>query len=267
MDDILDLDPEGFSRAMRRIDVLVQWFRPTIEGIEHLKEVEGALIVSNHGALGIDLPVLISRVYRKTGRRLRSLGDHVVFATPGIRDLAEQMGIVEGTPDAAHRLLTGGELVLVYPGGAEEALCSAEERYRLFWEGRHGFVRTALRAGVPIVPLVGIGTDDVYLQPISRNRVRRSALGHFIEERIGEKYVLPLFMGLGLFPLPVRIHYLVGAPIHLGHGPEAADDPEIVATLHARVKEATEALIARGLRERRGGPGPVVARLQRMERT
>jgi 1-acyl-sn-glycerol-3-phosphate acyltransferase len=267
MEDILDLDLEGFSRAMRRIDVLVQWFRPTIEGIEHLKAVQGALIVSNHGALGMDLPVLISRIYKKTGRRLRTLGDHVVFATPGLRDLAWQMGIVEGTPENTHRLLTAGEIVLVYPGGAEEALCSAEERYRLFWEGRYGFVRTALRAGVPIVPLVGIGTDDIYLQPISRNRVRRSGVGRFIAEHIGEKYVLPWFLGLGLFPLPVHIHYLVGEPIDLGHGPASADDAEVVAALHARVKEATEVLIARGLAEGRGGPGPVVRRLQRLERT
>lgn len=263
--DPYDLDLEAFDRSMRRMDVLVQWFRPHLTGVENLEGLEGALIVTNHGSLGMDLPVLLSRLYKKTGRRLRALGDRVVFATPGFREAALNMGIVEGEPEITHRLLTSGELVLVYPGGADEALSSAEDRYKLFWDGHYGFIRTALRAGVPIVPLAGIGTDETYLQLVSRRRVRHSGLGRFIEKYVGEKYVIPWVQGIGLFPLPVRIHYLVGEPIELGYGPEAATDDAIVVELHAKVKAATEALIQRGLEEGIGGPGRVIRALQRLE--
>jgi hypothetical protein len=46
------------------------------------------------------------------------------------------------------------------------------------------------------------------------------------------------------------LHYLVGEPIHLDHGPEAAEDEEIVAELHQQVTEATQSLIDRGLSAR-----------------
>jgi len=55
-------------------------------------------------------------------------------------------------------------------------------------------------------------------------------------------------------PLPVRIHILYGEPLRfdLEHRPEDADDPEIVRDAVRRVEEAVRALVARGLRERRG---------------
>jgi hypothetical protein len=58
-------------------------------------------------------------------------------------------------------------------------------------------------------------------------------------------------MGLGPIPFPTELHYIVGEPIHLPHGPEAADDFNIVAELHREVTETTQRLIDRGLEERR----------------
>jgi hypothetical protein len=61
---------------------------------------------------------------------------------------------------------------------------------------------------------------------------------------------MPIYMGLGMLPFPTELRYLIGEPIHLPYGPEAADDHEIVATLHQQVTEATQQLIYRGLDER-----------------
>ena len=57
-------------------------------------------------------------------------------------------------------------------------------------------------------------------------------------------------MGLGPIPFPSDLHYFVGEPINLEHGPEAAEDEDIVAELHQHVTEATQTLIDRGLRAR-----------------
>ena len=140
---------------------------------------------------------------------------------------------------------------MVYPGGAKEALCAPEDAYRLHWENARGFVRTALRAEVPIIPLAGIGNEELYVQVVPKERVRESALGRFVSEFIGEKYVMPIYMGLGFLPFPTELHYIVGEPIHLPYGPEAADDPEIVARLHREVTDTTQQLIYRGLDERK----------------
>lgn len=243
-------DRQAFERSIRRTAFLNQWFQPTIEGAENIPAEGGALLVTNHGNFGLDLAVLIGIIHERTGRVLRSLGDRVVFATPIFRDLARDMGIIEGEPEATVRLLEDDQLVLVYPGGAKEALSAPEDAYRLQWEGSRGFVRTALRAQKPIIPVAGIGNEELYVQVVSKDRVRESRVGRIISELLGEKYVMPIYMGLGMLPFPTELHYLVGEPIHLPYGPEAADDEEIVAALHQQVTEATQKLIYRGLDQR-----------------
>ena len=91
------LDLRSFERAVARSAFLERWFRASIEGLENLPAERGALLVSNHGHLGLDLSVLIKLIYDRTGRPVRGLGDHVIFGTPGIRQLARQLGVVEGT--------------------------------------------------------------------------------------------------------------------------------------------------------------------------
>ena len=243
-------DREAFERMIRRTAILRQWFQPTIEGVEHIPAEGGALLVTNHGNFGLDLAVLIGLLHERAGRVLRSLGDRVVFATPFFRDLARNMGIIEGEPEATVRLLQDDQLVLVYPGGAKEALSAPEDAYRLQWEGSRGFIRTALRAQKPIIPVAGIGNEELYVQVVSKDRVRQSRVGRFVSELLGDKYVTPIYMGLGAFPFPTELHYIIGEPIHLPYGPEAAEDEGIVGELHRQVTEATQQLICRGLDDR-----------------
>jgi len=244
-------DRQAFERMIRRTAILHQWFEPTIESIDNIPREGGALLVTNHGNFGLDLAVLIGLIHQGAGRVLRSLGDRLVFATPFIRDLARDMGIIEGQPAATIGLLQDDQLVLVYPGGAKEALSAPEDAYRLQWEGSRGFIRTALRAQKPIIPVAGIGNEELYVQLVSRDRVRESRIGRFVSELLGEKYVTPIYMGLGAIPFPTELHYIIGKPIHLPYGPEAADDEEIVAKLHQQVTDATQQLIYRGLDDRK----------------
>ena len=243
-------DRQAFERMIRRTAILHQWFQPTIEGIENLPAEKGALLVTNHGNFGLDLAVLVGLIHERAGRVLRSLGDRVVFATPFFRGLARDMGIIEGEPRATIGLLQDDQLVLVYPGGAREALSAPGDAYRLQWEGSRGFIRTALRAQKPIIPVAGIGNEELYVQVVSKDRVRESRVGRFVSDLLGDKYVTPIYMGLGMLPFPTELHYIIGEPIHLGYGPEAADDEEIVAELHRQVTETTQQLIHQGLEER-----------------
>jgi 1-acyl-sn-glycerol-3-phosphate acyltransferase len=243
-------DRRAFERMVRRTSILREWFQPTIEGAENIPAEEGALLVTNHGNFGLDLPVLIGLIHESTGRVLRSLGDRVVFAAPLVRELAQHMGIIEGEPEATVRLLQDDQLVLVYPGGAKEALSAPEDAYRLQWESSRGFIRAALRAQKPIIPVAGIGNEELYVQVVPQDRVRKSGVGRFISQFLGEKYVTPIYMGLGILPFPTELHYIVGEPICLPHGPEAADDEQIVAELHQQVTETTQQLIYQGLDQR-----------------
>ena len=53
-----------------------------------------------------------------------------------------------------------GQLLLVFPEGAKGTNKSYGDRYRLARFGRGGFVDTAMRAGVPIVPIAIVGTEE-----------------------------------------------------------------------------------------------------------
>ena len=243
-------DPRAYERMLRAVSFLRHWFQPTIEGLEHIPQREGGLIVTNHGHFGLDLPVLLSLILEGTGRPVRALGDRVVFGTPLFRDWAHLIGAVEGEPEVTVQLLRDDQLVLVYPGGAREALGDYEDAYRLQWESSHGFIRTALRAQKPIIPIAGIGNEELYVQVASKERVRESGVGRLISSLLGDKYVFPLYVGLGPLPFPSDLHYVVGKPIHMPYGPEAASDQDIVAELHQQVTQATQALIDEGLRAR-----------------
>jgi len=245
------LDRQGYERMLERISFLREWFQPTIEGLENIPSDQGALLVTNHGHFGLDLPILLSLILEGTGRPVRSLGDRIVFAMPIARELARGLGAIEGEPEATIRLLRDEQLVLVYPGGAREALGDPQDAYRLRWQHSRGFIRTALRAQRPIIPVAGIGNEELYVQVLSQKRVRQSRIGGLIAKLLGEKYVTPLYLGLGPLPFPTELHYLVGSPIDLPHGPDDAENEEIVAELHREVTEATQALIDRGLARRK----------------
>ncbi len=244
-------DPRAYERMLRAVSFLNRWFEPTIEGVENIPVDGGGLIVTNHGHFGMDLPVLLSLVLDGTGRPVRALGDRLVFAAPFFRDWAHAMGALEGEPATAVELLRDDQLVLVYPGGAKEALGDPEDAYRLQWENSRGFIRTALRAQKPIIPIAGIGNEELYVQVVPQERVRESGVGRLISRLLGDKYVFPVYMGLGPIPFPSDLHYLVGEPLYLPHGPEAADDEAIVDQLHGEVSDIAQALIDRGLRERK----------------
>ena len=244
------LPQRDFDRALQLARVMRRYFRPIYTGFEHLRSRQGMMLVTNHGLFGLDMPLLQLGVHEIAQRQLRSFSDHVLFVIPPVRRALMSLGVCEGTPAVAHRLLKRGEIAFTCPGGAREALAPACDRYKLDWDGRFGFVRSAIRAGAAIVPLASIGSDEMYRQLIDANAAKATPVGQLIARLLGEKYVLPLYAGIGPLPLPQRLHFLAGTPIQVPADPAAADDDALVRTLHAAARSATESLIAEGLAAR-----------------
>ncbi len=138
------------------------WFRVEWEGLEHVPRRGGALLVSNHaGMIPVDGGIVAIGIERELGRAVYSLAHHGFFRFPFLGRAIAGCGGVVGQPQNAHRLLTEDKsLVLVFPEGAKGPTKPPTERYRLQRFGRGGFVETALRAGVPIVPIALMGTED-----------------------------------------------------------------------------------------------------------
>jgi 1-acyl-sn-glycerol-3-phosphate acyltransferase len=75
--------------------------------------------------------------------------------------LVPKIGGVAAHPANVHRLLADEqELVLVFPEGAKGTQKLYKDRYRLRRFGRGGFVRSAMKAGAPIIPVAVVGSEE-----------------------------------------------------------------------------------------------------------
>ena len=81
--------------------------------------------------------------------------------------------------------------MLVFPGGDYDAYRPSWQQNVIDFRGRMGYVRTAVEAGVPIVPVVSIGGQEGQLY-LSRGMWLAKRLG--IKERMRTD-ILPISLG------------------------------------------------------------------------
>lgn len=183
------------------------WFRVAWEGLEHVPRQGGALLVANHaGMMPVDGAIVQQGIEEERRRSVYSLAHHGFWRFPFVGRLLANSGAVVGHPDNAQRLLAQErQLVLVFPEGSKGPVKPPAERYRLQRFGRGGFVETALRAGVPIVPIVLCGTEDT--TPVL-------ATVNLLGQRVPITLQSALFGPLGSFlHLPARIRVRVLEPV------------------------------------------------------
>jgi 1-acyl-sn-glycerol-3-phosphate acyltransferase len=171
-----------------------------------------------------------------------------VFQLPFLADLARKSGTTLACNDDAERLLRSGEVVGVWPEGFKGIGKPFAERYKLQRFGRGGFVSSAIRSRVPIVPCSIVGAEEIY--PIIGNMKTLARL-------LGLPYVpvtptFPWLGPLGAIPLPSKWIIEFGEAIttdELGSG--AADDPMIVFNITDQVRETIQQTLYALLMQRR----------------
>ncbi len=129
------------------------------------------------------------------------------------------------------------------PGGLRESLKPRELRYRLLWGKRFGFVKAALRNRAPLVPLAGIGADEIFDlvgDPFARGRswLRRD-------------FPLPRpAWGLPLLH-PRHLRYVIGDPVYPTLRPDEPEEQGL-RRLRREVRGAIEEIIDDELAARAG---------------
>ncbi|MFF3341429.1 lysophospholipid acyltransferase family protein [Streptomyces flavidovirens] len=228
-----------------------KYFRVEVKGIENIPAEGGALIVANHsGTLPLDGLMLQAAVHDKhpDGRHVRLLAADLVFMLPVVNELARKAGHTLACAEDAEELLRRGEVVGVMPEGFKGIGKPFSERYKLQRFGRGGFVSTALRAGVPIVPCSIVGAEEIYPM-IGNARTLARVLG------IPYFPLTPTFpwLGpLGAVPLPTKWTIQFGEPIPTdGYPAEAAEDPMLMFNLTDQVREQIQHTLYKLLVQRR----------------
>ena len=237
--DTFGFDPqitEIFSAAIEPI--AEKWFRLEVRGIENIPSEGGALLVANHsGTVPIDGLITGYAVKKYSGRDLRPLGADLVFSLPFVGQIARKVGATLACAEDAERLLTTGEIAGVWPEGFKGIGKPFAERYKLQRFGRGGFVSSAMRAQVPIVPVSIVGAEEIY--PLVGNVPSLARL-------LGIPYLpitpfFPLLGPLGLIPLPSKWIIEFGEPIRTdAYPPESADDPMLLFNVTDQVRETIQ---------------------------
>ena len=163
-----DVDEWGRSERTRALaralyePIYSSWFRTEWDGLEKIPVEGGALLVANHaGAIPSDAPVIMHGIEKELGRPVYGLADYFFRTVPVVGTLWARAGGVSARPANAYRLLKEQRrLALVFPEGTKGPSKSYTDRYQLRRFGRGGFVEIAMRAGVPVVPIAVIGSEE-----------------------------------------------------------------------------------------------------------
>ncbi|MEL7333581.1 MAG: lysophospholipid acyltransferase family protein [Cyanobacteria bacterium J06560_2] len=246
-------DPQVLARMMP----LMKWFydyyyRVSTAGWHHIPTDEPVMFVGSHngGLAAPDMHMMLFDWCDRFGleRPLYGLMSPKVWdAVPAVARTAAQMGAVRAHPKMAIAALNQKANIAVYPGGIQDVFRPYTQRHRIYFHGRKGFIKLALKKGVPIVPMISYGAHSTFV--VLGDMYPQMKVLH----EMGLPWALnvdpeafPIYLGLpwGLafgplphIPPPVKIHTRICEPIHFERtGAEAARDGAYVEDCFQRVK-------------------------------
>jgi 1-acyl-sn-glycerol-3-phosphate acyltransferase len=227
------------------------WFRMEIDGWDNLPEAPVLLVGIHSGAPFVwDAWTVGVQWWRRFGqeRPLHGTAHDSLMAIPVIGRYFRAMGVLPAAPDSIATALAEGRDVAVWPGGEVDSLRPWIERDRANLAGRKGFVKMAIRAGVPIVPIATVGGADA--MPVL---MRGDGLARALKlDKVLRLKVFPLAISLpwGIapaalpqLPLPAKIRTRFMPAVELDTDPDRADDGDYVD----RVYDDVQASIQRGM--------------------
>jgi 1-acyl-sn-glycerol-3-phosphate acyltransferase len=250
--DEFGFDPEltisALAPALR--PVYEKWFRVEMSGLENVPNTGGALVVANHsGTIPVDAVMLQLGLldHHPAQRRMRQLAADLVFQMPFVGQLARKTGSTLACQPDAERLLSGGELVGVFPEGFKGVGKPFSERYKLQRFGRGGFVSAALATSAPIIPCAIVGAEEIYPKIGDAKTIARMfGLPYFPLTP-----TFPWLGPLGAVPLPSKWYIEFGEPIETVGLASGAEDPMQVFNLTDQVRETIQQMLYRLLMKRK----------------
>jgi 1-acyl-sn-glycerol-3-phosphate acyltransferase len=260
----IDIEPTEISKWDPGLtERVIGWIRPFIKGY-HRAEVRGlesfpqggALVVSNHsgGLFPMDVPVFATGFYEMFGydRPVYTLSHDMLFNGPQ-GEILIRTGFIRANHENADEALRSGGVVVVFPGGDYDVYRPTLAENIIDFDGRTGYIRAALNAGVPIVPTVGIGGQESQLY-LSRGEGLAKLLRL---DKLMRVKILPISVGFpfGLsavvpvnVPLPTKIVMQVLEPIDVRA--EFGEDPDIDA-IDAHVRRVMQKALDKLAKKRR----------------
>src|SRR3954464_6491975 len=227
------------------------WFRMDVEGWEKIPEPPVLLVGIHSGAPFVwDAWTVGIHWWRRFGeeRILHGTAHDALMAMPLVGTYFRKMGVLPASPDSMASALAAGHDVAVWPGGEIDSLRPWVKRDKAVLAGRKGFIRMAINAGVPIVPIATVGGPDSMPVLASGRRVAKVLQLDKVARLKMFPFALQLPWGvspamLPEIPLPTKIRTAFQDPIEIARDPAKAKDDEYLEKKYAEV----EGSIQRGM--------------------
>ena len=225
------------------------WFRMEVDGWEKLPDPPALLIGIHSGAPFVwDAWTVGVQWWRRFGdeRPLHGTAHDALMAAPLLGGYFRKMGVLPAAPDSITAALAAGRDVALWPGGERDSLRTWRQRDQAVLAGRMGFLRLAIRSGVPIVPIATVGgPDSMPVLATGRRLAKLLAL-----DRVARLKTFPIAVQapwgvspalLPEIPLPTKIRTAFQDPIELDHDPDRADDEQYVKARYREVRDSIQA--------------------------
>ena len=246
-------DPAALRRWQPLLDAFTSLFTPSVSGLEHVPVTGPALVVGNHSLMWVPeawATVRALRERRGDDAAVCGLAYDLLFTVPYLRTQLRRMAVMPASPAQAHAAFERGDVVMVYPGGDLDACRSWRDRDRIELGGRRGFIRLALRAGVPVVPLVSYGGQhglvvvargDAFARVMHLPALRVNVFPILAGPPFGVESILTPPVPL---PASVVLEFLPALDWS-AYGADAADDDEVVTRCYEQIRGAMQAAMDR----------------------
>ena len=251
-DDLDAWDPDYIAKTLPALMPPTQaYFRTEVHGLEKIPDGP-SLLVGNHsgGLVIVDTFLFAYAFYEHFGpeRRFHQLAHDLAARNPALGHL-RRYGTIAASHENAKRAFERDAPVLVYPGGDAETFRPSWRSAEIDFDQRRGWIRLALEAGVPIVPVVAIGGQETALFVTRGRRVAHALM----LDRMFRLKVLPISIGPplgvnvldfpGRVPLPSKIKLQVLDPIDLTERFGADPDrDEVYDSITGEMQDALDTL-------------------------
>jgi 1-acyl-sn-glycerol-3-phosphate acyltransferase len=226
------------------------YFRVQAYGLHNLPVRGPALLIGNHsgGLVAPDAAMTLYLWVRERGleQPAYALIHAAVFSLPEVRSHVARCGGLQAHPKAAMEALDHGGVVLLYPGGADDAYRPYSRRHEVELAGNKGFIKLALARGLPIVPIVTTAHDTVIVLDDGKELARElGAAKHGLDRLPITLSMLGISVGPSFHvPFPVPFKIAVGSEIRFRDlSAAAAKDRAIVSHCYEVVRQEMQSLL------------------------
>eukprot|EP00929_Paragymnodinium_shiwhaense_P121623 TRINITY_DN93936_c0_g1_i1.p1 TRINITY_DN93936_c0_g1~~TRINITY_DN93936_c0_g1_i1.p1 ORF type:complete len:337 (-),score=63.12 TRINITY_DN93936_c0_g1_i1:64-1026(-) len=167
------------------------------------------------------------------GRLYCAIAD-LLFNVPGLSELLLMCNARSIDSKTVNKVLQAGNCIAIQPGGIHEQVRTDENKEKVYFSGRLGFVRMAIKHGVPLLPIYAFGENQLFSTSDWMIKINVWFYNTF---KVGSVLVHGSLFGMPVSPLipnpflmPKRgadLHLRWGKPVDVGLADENPSDEKV----------------------------------------